>query len=250
MKDVFSKYNIQGVIMMKFINSYRKTITYILILLIVISCVYTYISNEKTRIFFEYASDILVLPSFLITLLVLNILNVTPISLERYYKSKKLNDNATEIIESEFMDYLNENKSTIRNTVDKLENYIDKKISGDELNATLVNDCKNKYNDLKKYYDKTKQCVQNETLDIVNKKDGLSASDNTDYSNLKMSKKDLDKLGDSLDKLSEGFFTHGQLNPVKLEILKKVFHRKNGLFQKYYSISKVTFKNLGGDTNE
>ena len=234
--------------MKKFWKQNKITILIMIGLIVIISLIYFF--YEPAQEFFNAISIILAMPSFLISFVVLKVLNVTPRELDRYYRTRKIKDTKIEINRSEFKIYLEEKLATTDNSLRKFEEYLKHKSSNDPINKQLINHCKKSYEDLSNFYFKTKDCVQTETLNFTTIEDSLSPLDPTDYSDVNMSEEDLSELGTLLKSLSNDYFKEEALNTDKIKELTKIFDIEDGLFKKYFSICKVTFKSLGGEINE
>lgn len=195
-------------------------------------------------------SIIIAIPSFLMSFIVLNILEVRPENLENYYKRRKMNDEAIATENKEFVSYLDENRTEIEVVIKDIQEYIKMKDNKSALNNQIVNNCKSNCTKIEEYYLETINCVDREVLSIIETKAELKGLDKTDYKKIFLSEDQKGELEKDLDLLQLDYFDQSLVDELKLNMLKNLFNNKTGLYVKYYKLTKKTFKQLGGEILE
>ena len=228
-----------------FFKNNKKILLSLLVLIVIIISTYT-----KIRSIYNDISIIIAIPSFLMSFVVLNVLDIRPENLDRYYERRKITDDDIEINRKEFIEYLDEKLTPINRNIDDVQSYIYMKNNKTPLNPQKVNSCKNNYKSIELYFHETKKCVEREVLSIIATKDELMGFDKINYQNVYMSSDDLLKLDRLLNKMSMDYFVEGDLSEGKLKELKELFTKDSGLYTKYFNISKEAYKKLGGETLE
>lgn len=196
-------------------------------------------------------SIIIAIPSFLMSFIVLNILEVRPENLENYYQRRKMNDEVIETENKEFVNYLDENRTEIEVAIKDIQEYIKMKNNKSRLNNHIVNNCKSNCTKIEEYYLETFNCVNREVLSVIETKAELKGLDKTNYKEIFLSENQMVELEEYLNILQLDYFDQSLIiDEPKLNDLKNLFNNKTGLYVKYYKLTKKTFKQLGGEMLE
>lgn len=199
---------------------------------------------------FNDISIIIAIPSFLMSFIVLNILEVRPENLENYYQRRKLNDEAIETENEEFVKYLDEKRTEIEVAIKDIQEYIKIKDNKSFLNIQTVNNCQSNCNQFEEYFSETFNCVDREILNVIETKGELNGLDKTNYKDIFLIKDEVILLQKELESFQLNYFDQDAIDEDKLNILKNLFNNRTGLYVRYYKLTTKTFKQFGGEILE
>lgn len=215
-----------------FFKKNYKTFIGLFIVTTVISVIYFIVnkSGVETNIIDSIAS-ILAFPSFILSFIVLKVIDIKPENLDAYYRVRRMSDNTKRGNEKKAEEAFEEKLNEIQNLNRKYSLYLQNKLIGSENSQSLIKTCRNGCHELKGFFKETQNHIFDGFLPGIQNLGELKAIDNRDV--FIIENKDKDQLSEVLSRLKPEIFDSDVLNEEEKQLLSLLFDDAKGLMIKY-----------------
>lgn len=211
---------------------------------IIISSILYYIKLD----IINFIASILALPSFILSIIVLNVVNIKPKDLDNYYHLRIMHDNEKKEYKVSAFKAFDDKLNEIKDLNNKYKLFYNNTLSNTSSNHHLKNHCEANLEELKKFFSETKNYIFKVFLTDLKDLGGLKSIVEVKVSIVESDAENL--LHDYLYKIPKELFQQDKLNDEDIILLKSLFD-DDGIMSLYLKTCTRAYElKEGGKNNE